>query len=132
MTLRSKWYLHSLPLLVLLICQVWSLSSIDEFHTFMMSLSIYLAARSASPDMLSVPRPILTSSILGRFIRKCRLEYIALDFQAAGLLWDLFKALREQGSKNHEIEEVHVTVGLKKCPHDHFNGAYRKCATQQT
>ena len=98
----------------------------------MMSLSIYLAARSASPDVFSVPRPILTSSILGRFIRKCRLEYIALDFQAAGFLWDLFKALRERKSKNHGIEEVHVAVELKKCFYSHFDGACRKCATRQT
>jgi hypothetical protein len=79
---------------------MWSLLSFDQFHTFMMSTSNYLTSRAGSADGFVVDRPILLTSVLGRFVRKCRLEYVKLDFEGAGLLWSLFEVLRTPNSKS--------------------------------
>jgi hypothetical protein len=60
----------------------------------MMSISNYLASRAGSANGFVVDKPILLTSILGRFVRKCRLEYVKLDFEGAGLLWSLFEVYR--------------------------------------
>jgi hypothetical protein len=60
----------------------------------MMSISNYLASRMGSADGFVVDKPILLTSILGRFVRKCRLEYVKLDFEGTGLLWSLFEVYR--------------------------------------
>ena len=73
---------------------MWSLDSFDDFHTFIMSTSDYLTTRLSSPVPVNIIRPLLIYSTLGRFVRKCRLEYINLDFDSSGLLWKLFKSLR--------------------------------------
>ena len=90
----------------------------------MMSLSNYLASRFTSSNSFSVARPILISSILGRFIRKCKLEYINMDFDAAGLLWDLFKALKTGNSKLGETDISIENMGIPF--HDHTDGPLSK------
>ena len=64
----------------------------------MSSISTCLISRQSSAADNKVERPLLDSSVLGRFMRKCRLEYNKLDFGGAGQLWDLFKAVREPSS----------------------------------
>jgi hypothetical protein len=32
----------------------------------------------------------MVTSVLGRFVRRCRLEYAQLDFDAANRLWEIF------------------------------------------
>lgn len=60
----------------------------------MMSVSNYLTSRAGSVNGFMVHKPILLTSILGRFVRKCRLEYVKLDYEGAGLLWSLFEVYR--------------------------------------
>src|ERR1700737_4871871 len=60
-----------------------------------MGIDSYLITRDSSVDDWKVERPLIDASIFGRFVRKCRLEYIKLEFEAAGALWNLFKAIRE-------------------------------------
>ena len=85
---------------------MWSLLSFDQFHTFMMSTSNYLTSRAGSADGFVVDRPILLTSVLGRFVRKCRLEYVKLDFEGAGFLWSLFEVLRTPNSKSSKRKNV--------------------------
>ena len=72
----------------------------------MMSTSNYLTSRAGSADGFVVDRPILLTSVLGRFVRKCRLEYVKLDFEGAGLLWSLFEVLRTPKSKSSKGKTV--------------------------
>ena|SRR5579859_956916 len=60
----------------------------------MMSTSHYYITRQTSPDAYKVERPVLDASLLGRFVRKCRLEYMQLEFEGQGQLWALFKSAR--------------------------------------
>jgi hypothetical protein len=70
----------------------------------MMSTGSCLISRHSSADDNKVERPLLDSSILGRFVRKCRLEYIKLDFGATGDLWNLFKAFRAPSSADWHVD----------------------------
>jgi hypothetical protein len=72
----------------------------------MMSISDYLTWRAGSANGFVVDRPILLTSVLGRFVRKCRLEYVKLDFEGAGLLWSLFEVLRTPNSKSSKGKGV--------------------------
>jgi len=59
-----------------------------------MSCSNNLATRELSCEESIVDRPLLTSSTLGRFIRKFKIEYQKLDFRDAGLFWSIFVNFR--------------------------------------
>ena len=109
---------------------MWSLDSFDDFHTFIMSTSDYLTTRLSSPVPVNIIRPLLIYSTLGRFVRKCRLEYINLDFDTSGLLWKLFKSFRAPTMKNsghvnaqsleEDAEEMfvfHVPYDIHNAPH---------------
>jgi hypothetical protein len=74
-----------------------------------MSASDYLTSRQSLPNPSKIKRPIVITSILGRFVRKCRLEYIKLDFGQAGILWSLFKSLRAPTIKDFNIENEAIT-----------------------
>ena len=83
-----------------------------------MSASDCLASRLSSAIEIKPQTAILTTSVLGRFIRKCRLEYMKLDFEAASLLWNLFKALiirkhnllhPRNDSETHDLHESELT-----------------------
>ena len=67
-----------------------------------MSTSNYLYSRRGTTETKAV-RPIAISSMLGRFVRKCRLEYIQLQFEEAGLLWGLFKISRAESHGDVDI-----------------------------
>ena len=71
----------------------------------MMSSSTCLASRDSSPTEFKVQRPLLTTSILGRFVRRCRVEYIKLDYDEAELLWNLFKASRAPALEYLDIDD---------------------------
>ena len=66
----------------------------------MMDTSDYVATRGSIHTPAKIKRPILISSILGRFVRRCRLEYIKLDFGGEERLWILFKSLRAPSIKD--------------------------------
>lgn len=53
-----------------------------------------------------VAKPISISSMLGRFVRKCRLEYIKLEFDEAGLLWSLFLVSRGPSQQKHDMSPI--------------------------
>jgi len=59
-----------------------------------------------------VAKPISISSMLGRFVRKCRLEYIKLDFDEAGLLWSLFQISRRPSEGMSPMEDVDGSLEL--------------------
>jgi hypothetical protein len=69
------------------------LQSFDHFQTFIMSISDCLAARHAPENESAPQRAILISSLVGRYIRRSRLEYMKLDFADAVQLWNLFRAI---------------------------------------
>jgi hypothetical protein len=75
----------------------------------MMSTNNYLESRDSSPVEFKVQRPLLTTSILGRFVRKCRLEYIKLDYDEAELLWSLFNVSRASTSEYMSFDEGNTT-----------------------
>jgi len=56
----------------------------------------YVVSRQSPKEEWRVTRPLLSSSMLGRYVRRCRIEYIKLDFEDAGLLWTVFKLHRMQ------------------------------------
>lgn len=106
---------------------MWSLDSFDDFHTFIMSTSDYLTTRLSSPVPVNIIRPLLIYSTLGRFVRKCRVEYIKLDFDASGLLWKLFKSFRGSAMKNlghvnvQSLEEDAEDIVAFHVPYDIHN-----------
>jgi len=71
-----------------------SLNNFDHFHTFLMSTGTYIADRDTSTDQSAVPRPLLSASSLGRFVRRMKLKYQNLDFQEAAAFWSIFMAFR--------------------------------------
>ena len=77
--------------------------SFDRFHTFIMSAGDYFTSRMSSTNDCNVEKPVLVTSTLGIFVRKCRLEYFQLDFDAANRLWELFTILV---APDHNISEV--------------------------
>ena len=95
----------------------------------MMSTSYYLTSRLSSLVPARIKRPLLRSSTLGRFVRKCQLEYIKLDFSAARLLWTLFKSLKAPSIESlyhidaqfagEDVEETfgfHIPNDLRNAP----------------
>ena len=68
-----------------------------------MSSSDYVVPRNTPPDQIKYKRPVLTTSFLGRFVRKCRLEYVKLDFDAAVFLWNAFRSFRATTAKSQSI-----------------------------
>ena len=44
--------------------------------------------------------------MLGRYVRRCRIEYIKLDFEDAGLLWNVFKQYRMQAVNDITSEQA--------------------------
>jgi hypothetical protein len=65
-----------------------------------MSTRDYVTVRYPVAHSTKVERLLLAPSLLGRFVRKCRLDYIKLDFQQSGLLWNCFKTLRATGNSD--------------------------------
>src|ERR1700733_11455395 len=78
----------------------------------MMSISNYLFSRRSSTMEAKVAKPISISSMLGRFVRKCRLEYIKLEFDEAGLLWSLFQISRGPNKGMSPMEDVDGSLEL--------------------
>ena len=71
-----------------------------------MSIEDYVVSRHNWPNELKVARPLLNSSMLGRYVRKCRLEYIKLDFEDAGFLWTALKQYRIQAVKDITVQQA--------------------------
>src|SRR5271170_6616697 len=91
----------------------------------MMSTSNYLSSRRSSTMETKVAKPISISSMLGRFVRKCRLEYIKLEFDEAGLLWSLFRVSRGPSQQKEDLSppedldgslELHIPEYLDGVP----------------
>ena len=62
-----------------------------------------------------VARQISASSMLGRFVRKCKLEYVKLEFEEAGLLWSLVQVSRGPGQESSgmsPMEDVDGSLAL--------------------
>ena len=95
------------------VAQIWSVDSFDSFHAFIMATADYITSRISSTDGFNVEKPLLVTSILGRFVRRCRLEYIQLDFDAAIRLWDLFTLLvdPETSRTSNYVESAEESIG---------------------
>jgi hypothetical protein len=95
------------------VAQIWSVDSFDRFHSFIMATADYVTSRISSTDGFNVEKPLLVTSILGRFVRRCRLEYIQLDFDAAMRLWDMFTLLvdPETSCTSSYVQSTEESIG---------------------
>ncbi|OLL22083.1 Anaphase-promoting complex subunit 5 [Neolecta irregularis DAH-3] len=97
----------------LLLKKLWDIHSFDDFNHFMYALPTFLVQRNTSVPIDRRLILLSITSVLGRFIRRCSLEFNRMTFEESVHFWKAFIAYRASSMDSwNSLEGNHSMINV--------------------